>query len=187
MKNICRASWINHSTAIPLLNLSHSVNIDWEATKTVFHADNHLLAGHTSRKTANLRTFMIKTITDTRPVAKRLMDTWAVYTNPICPRCQTSPEDGEHFWSCPDGLPTIANIHEEASNKFQNYRDVVPVDHTIWAMKGVITRPMAEVIHAHTLNNITENTNHAQMTNSYRKNLNSFAMAAYENYGNRDA
>ncbi|KAG9295766.1 hypothetical protein G9A89_008994 [Geosiphon pyriformis] len=85
-RTVCCVLW-EAGSSVSVLASSYLYCIDWECTAFVWHLDSYMLAGFTNRKSAALRTYLMKTVHGRLLVAvcKRLYDIG--YPSVLCLMC----------------------------------------------------------------------------------------------------
>jgi len=116
-QNVRRGEWAAHYTAQKLAHTQSTTAIDWPMLKRAIHQDGNMMSGFSSRKTAHMRSYVIKSVTDTLPTMKTLHDKWTLYDTDICPRCFEEPETNQHVWKCPKARNHMDTLVEEIKTK----------------------------------------------------------------------
>ncbi|KAG9299181.1 hypothetical protein G9A89_013829 [Geosiphon pyriformis] len=113
---ICCAHWKTGPDFGIVLNVIIK-EIDWDATAMVWHPDSHMFSEFTSRKSANLCTYLMKTVYRWLPVVvkKRLYN--GSYSGVLCLLCG-EVEFSDHVFACFGNSGLHGNILVEAAEKW---------------------------------------------------------------------
>ena len=133
-QNIMRAAWINHHTSDKLFNASKTNQIDWKMEKKIIHPDGSIRTGYTSRLTADIRSYIIKSITGTLPTMAKLESKWAIYESDKCPNCEEARETDEHLWTCDKTKHQVTDIINQYNAK---HNTKTPQATVLLAMQGI--------------------------------------------------
>ncbi|KAG9287178.1 hypothetical protein G9A89_001586 [Geosiphon pyriformis] len=93
--------------------------IDWNTTATVWHSDLHMLSGFTSRKFANLHTYLMKAVYKQLLIAVRKRLYSRSYSGVLCLLCDKM-EFFDHVFTCSDNFGLHGNILVEAAKKWMS-------------------------------------------------------------------
>ncbi|KAG9284691.1 hypothetical protein G9A89_002922 [Geosiphon pyriformis] len=91
-------------------------DIDWDATATIWHPDLHMFSGFTNRKSANLHTYLIKTVYKQLLVVVRKRLYNRGYPGVLCLLCGKI-EFFDHAFTCSGDSGLHGNILVEAAEK----------------------------------------------------------------------
>ena len=64
-QNVYKGLWTNHHTSEPTRKATTFADIDWKVYKMIIYTDGKIKEGFSSRKTANMQTYLVKLITST--------------------------------------------------------------------------------------------------------------------------
>jgi hypothetical protein len=81
--------------------------------KKIIHPDSNMISNYSFRKTANMRSYAIKSVTDTLLTMKSLYDKWMFYDTDICSRYFEKPETNQHLWDCSKSKDALNNITQK--------------------------------------------------------------------------
>ena len=146
-QNVRRANWVTHYTSDLITDTAKTVEVDWHTTKRILHSDGKIKSGFSSSKTSTLRTYLVKSITNTLPTMDILNKKWTIYDTSACPRCDERMETNDHLWRCEKAIPAVNNI---TSNFHQKYRIPDRLRNcTMLALRGIATTDLTSKIAAH--------------------------------------
>src|SRR6185369_17447955 len=146
-QNVCCANWITHYTSDLITETAKTVEVDWHTTKRILHSDGKIKSGFSSSKTSTLRTYLVKSITNTLPTMDILNKKWTMYNTSACPRCDERTKTNDHLWKCEKAVPAVNDI---TSNFHQKYRISDRLRNcTMLALHGIATTDLTSKIAAH--------------------------------------
>ncbi|KAG9305559.1 hypothetical protein G9A89_003622 [Geosiphon pyriformis] len=93
--------------------------IDWNATATIWHPNSHMLSGFTSKKLANLCTYMMKAVYKWLPVAVRKRLYNRSYPGVLCLLCG-EVEFSDQVFTCSDNSGLHGDILVKAAEKWMS-------------------------------------------------------------------
>jgi len=96
-QNICRANWTTHHMSDLVVKTARTYEVDWHTTRHILHPDGKIKSGFSSTKTSTLRTYLVKSITNTLLTMSTLNRKWAMYDTSACSRCDERNKTNEHI------------------------------------------------------------------------------------------
>jgi len=168
-QNIRRANWTTHHTSDLVVETARTYEVDWHTTRHILHPDGKIKSGFSSSKTSTLRTYLVKSITNTLPTMSTLNSKWAMYDTSACSWCDERNETNEHIWRCEKATPAVNGI---ISDFHQKYRISDRMrNHTILALRGIatvdLTAKMAASIRSEQDNSISTTEAKSKVTQAY--------------------
>ena len=120
--------------------------VDWHTIRRVLHPDGKIKSGFSSSKISTLRTYLVKSITNTLSTMSTLNEKWTMYDTRACSRCDVRNETNEHLWECEKAIPAVNDI---VSNFHQRYHLPDRMrKHTLLALRGIATTDLSTEIAA---------------------------------------
>src|SRR5947209_20507444 len=110
---------MTHHTATHLATTHANKPIDWQLLRKIIHQDGNMMSGFSTAKTSTIRSYFIKSITNTLPTMKLLNSKWIMYDTDTCSRCFEAEKTNQHIWECFKAKEDISRILLNFARKYK--------------------------------------------------------------------